>query len=590
MRFFAAALIFFGVAASYAQTPEVPHKMSFAGMTLTIRDDARREIQADVDALTRSAKHFAIKLERAKTYFPIIKRIFEQEGLPEDFKYLVMQESALIPDAVSVSNAVGFWQFKDFTAVEMGLRVDKEVDERMNIVSSTRAAARYLKKSNAMFDNWIYALQSYQMGAGGVRRSVSEKHFGARHMEITSATYWYVKKFLAHKVAFENAVEGRPQVVVNEIAVSESTSIKELAKKFLVEESELTAYNKWALRGSVPGDRKYVVLIPNAVLPETAVTSSTVAQVSHPKQQTSDVVSSKKSINGVVAIQALPGERLAQLAERGKVDVADFVAFNDVSIDHMPVPGLYYFLSQKKTRGSQAFHHLKTGENLWMVSQQFGVQLKKLRRYNRVRKSEELPQGAQVWLSARKPRQIKTTRGEPVLEVDASNSIVWAVTPPSTPVAVEAMSETPLIITPDSTKTEKKTSELTTPSFNNRETSTAVNVVRNDIHIVQPGETLYNIAKQRNVTVMQLVDWNKLQLNEPLSVGQTLRLSNSNIDEVASEQSLPVQVTEFHEVQGSDTLYSVAKRYGITIKELMEWNGKTDFSIHVGERLRVVRR
>lgn len=36
---------FFGVAASYAQTPEVPHKMHFADMTLTIRDDARREIQ-----------------------------------------------------------------------------------------------------------------------------------------------------------------------------------------------------------------------------------------------------------------------------------------------------------------------------------------------------------------------------------------------------------------------------------------------------------------------------------------------------------------------------------------------------------------
>ena len=56
-----------------------------------------------------------------------------------------MQESALISDAVSVSNAVGFWQFKDFTAIEMGLRVDKEVDERMNIVAASRGAARYIK-------------------------------------------------------------------------------------------------------------------------------------------------------------------------------------------------------------------------------------------------------------------------------------------------------------------------------------------------------------------------------------------------------------------------------------------------------------
>ncbi|MCX7637843.1 MAG: lytic transglycosylase domain-containing protein, partial [Cyclobacteriaceae bacterium] len=140
-----------------AQPPEVPHKMVVAGITLTIRDDARREIQEDVNALTRSARHFEIKAQRARTYFPIIEQILREERVPDDFKYLVLQESALIPDAVSVSNAVGYWQFKDFTALEMGLRVDEHVDERMNIVSSTRAAARYLKKNNYYFNNWIYA-------------------------------------------------------------------------------------------------------------------------------------------------------------------------------------------------------------------------------------------------------------------------------------------------------------------------------------------------------------------------------------------------------------------------------------------------
>jgi membrane-bound lytic murein transglycosylase D len=48
-----------------AQPPQVPHKMNFAGITLSIRDDARKEIQKDVDALTLSPKHFNIKVERA---------------------------------------------------------------------------------------------------------------------------------------------------------------------------------------------------------------------------------------------------------------------------------------------------------------------------------------------------------------------------------------------------------------------------------------------------------------------------------------------------------------------------------------------
>ena len=165
-----------------AQTRQVPHKMQFAGMTLTIRDDARREIQKDVNALTQSPRHHNIKVERAKTYFPIIEKVFQEERVPDDFKYLVLQESALIADAVSVSNAVGFWQFKDFTAVEMGLRVDKEIDERLNIVSSSRAAARYIKKNNFYFNNWIFALQAYQMGAGGAMRSLPKDMSGARHM------------------------------------------------------------------------------------------------------------------------------------------------------------------------------------------------------------------------------------------------------------------------------------------------------------------------------------------------------------------------------------------------------------------------
>src|SRR6187549_3311839 len=153
MRLFL-ALFFATVLKAAAQPPQVPHKMNFAGITLTIRDDARKEIQKDVDALTRSPKYFNIKVERAKTYFPIIEKVFAEERVPDDFKYLVLQESALIADAVSVSNAVGFWQFKDFTALEMGLRVDKDIDERMNIVSASRAAARYIKQNNYFFNNW----------------------------------------------------------------------------------------------------------------------------------------------------------------------------------------------------------------------------------------------------------------------------------------------------------------------------------------------------------------------------------------------------------------------------------------------------
>jgi membrane-bound lytic murein transglycosylase D len=59
---------------------------------------------------------------------------------------------------------------------------------------------------------------------------------------------------------------------------------------------------------------------------------------------------------------------------------------------------------------------------------------------------------------------------------------------------------------------------------------------------------------------------------------------------VNSSSVQATEVSSFHEVKPSDTLYSVARQYGVTIREIMEWNGKKDFSLSVGEKLRVAGR
>ena len=89
-----------------AQTPKVPSKMEFAGIQLKLSEGARKEIQEKVNKYTKSQKYFMIKVRRAASYFPIVEQVFEEEGLSEDFKYLAIQESGYISDAVSSSNAV----------------------------------------------------------------------------------------------------------------------------------------------------------------------------------------------------------------------------------------------------------------------------------------------------------------------------------------------------------------------------------------------------------------------------------------------------------------------------------------------------
>lgn len=571
------AALFIGVSTwAMAQSPQVPHKMEFAGITLTIRDDARREIQKDVDMLTQSPKHVAIKVERAKTYFPIIEKIFEEERVPDDFKYLSLQESALISDAVSVSSAVGFWQFKDFTALEMGLRVDSEIDERMNIASSSRAAAKYFKKNNYYFNNWIYALQAYQMGAGGVLQSVKDYESGAKHMEITSKTYWYVKKFLAHKVAYQNAVKGKGAIQVITFINKDKKQISDLAREFAIQEEELKSYNKWVRTDLIPGDRAYTVVIPTAG--DSKTLSQAIAKASKPNAPSARVDAKPAEarnetiqLNGIVAMKARAGETITVFVKRADVDLSNFLKHNDLSISDKLVAGDFYYLKKKKSKASTSQHVVQKGENLWMISQKYGVQLRKLQKYNRT-ESNVVKEGLIVSLSGMKPAKAPAILTE-VAELDTDDTFNWAIEPST----MLTSTQPAVVLLPDS-----HPSRMSIDSVSSQERA----VVLPTQHVVQQGETLYSIAKQNGVGVMDLVEWNNLKLEEGIKPGQLLRLKKSSIGE-----SVPNKMNEtIHQVKASDTLFSVARQYEVTIKEIMDWNEKKDFSLTVGENLRILKK
>lgn len=576
----AAALVLV-TAAVFAQAPEVPDKMQFAGITLTIRDDARREIQKDVNMLTQSAKHHTIKVERAKTYFPIIEKIFAEENVPDDFKYLVLQESALIADAVSVSNAVGFWQFKDFTAVEMGLRVDKEIDERMNIVSATRGAARYIKKNNYYFNNWVYALQAYQMGAGGTMKAVKDYQSGTKHMTITSETYWYVKKFLAHKIAFENYVKGPGEVKVYTITNRTKRSIKEVADEFAIDEEQLRQYNKWVRKDHIPDDKSYMLSIPT--IGESAKRNAAIARAESsnplepPKRIDAEPARASTTtmmLHGIPAIKAIAGETPSALAKRADVDLSGFLRYNDISVSDRINAGKFYYLKRKKTRGPVSHHVVIAGDNLWSISQQYGVQLRKLERYNKIDRDNTLKEGSVIYLTGKRTVEAVPEAEEPAVEIETGETFNWTVQPQANP--VPDVPATPL--PPQQTPIEPK-QELAQPD------SVKADTISFDQHVVVAGETLYSIAKRYEVGVMQVAEWNNLSLSDGIKPGQILRLRKPS-----ETLSVPASTEVIHTVKASDTLYSIAREYGVTIKELMDWNKKKDFALSVGEKLVIVKK
>jgi membrane-bound lytic murein transglycosylase D len=497
----------------------------------------------------------------------------------------------------------------------MGMRVDREIDERMNIASASRGAARYIKKNNFYFNNWVYALQAYQMGAGAVLKSVKDSESGAKHMEVTSKTYWYVKKFLAHKIAFEGALEGAGQIQVITYENRNKKTLADLAKEVSLSEDDLKLYNKWAKTGNIPDDRAYTVLIPvigdakDIKLPATVAATLPTAKADPGKA--SAVVSStnvspdKIHINGISAIKAKEGENPTRLAERAQADLSDFLNWNDISISDRIQPGQYYLLGKKRARASEAYHKVASGENLWQISQRYGVQIRKLKKYNKIDSDRDLKPDMMLYLSSTKPKDSdKILADTEVVQVDKGQTFAWAVNPEQSteaPVIMQKVSNPKLekivvepakieIVKPEVEQRVKPDSAMQNSNIQ----ITPLESASKKEHTIQAGETLYAIAQQHQVSVMDLVTWNNLNLQQGIKPGQVLKVADVKPE---AEIQKPVKAPEpvkspeiEHEVRASDTLYSIARKYGVTIKDLMDWNGKKDFAVSVGEKLKINQR
>ena len=109
-------------------------------------------------------------------------------------------------------------------------------------------------------------------------------------------------------------------------------------------------------------------------------------------------------------------------------------------------------------------------------------------------------------------------------------------------------------------------------------------------HTVDVGQTLYSIARQYNVSVKDLAAWNNITTDEKVKIGQVL-IVKSNAKAVAPskvvETKAPASPTasSFHIVQKTETLYSISKRYGVSMKQIQDWNGMTDQNVKIGQKL-----
>jgi len=124
-------------------------------------------LQKDIQKyLKHTQKKYTQKLNDAYLFIPQIKKVLKENNIPSAFLYMVMAESNFILNAHSNKKAKGLWQFMPKTAVFYGLEKDSYIDERMDIIKSTQAAAKYLNQLHKRFGKWYLAAIAYNCGSG----------------------------------------------------------------------------------------------------------------------------------------------------------------------------------------------------------------------------------------------------------------------------------------------------------------------------------------------------------------------------------------------------------------------------------------
>lgn len=596
-----------------AQPLEIPDHIYFAGMELHLSRGLRDQLLKQVQTITKSKTYFEARVKQADTHFPLIEAVFEQEGLPKDFRFLIIQESSFNAESVSSSNAVGYWQFKRESAQEVGLRIDSKVDERKHLIESSRGAAKYIKKNYLLTSNWLYALIAYNTGYGGVRPLVQAKYAGASAMDLDTDLHWYALKFLAYKLAYEDKV-GYSAAEWSLLPYSQDTRGKSLAEISAItgiQEDKIREYNKWLLEHRIPDDKDYSVLLPVFYLEKKQVAarlgiSDTIAAASDNKVTTFAAPIKDESAsavytgvpyfvtqNGLEAILARPGDNAARIAFVSGISKDKFLKYNDMEKYEDVVVGKVYYLEAKNNKAITLKHTVSAGESLWDIAQKYGVKISQLRKKNRMEDNEALLPGRVLYLKNKRPSH------EAILYMPVETKTPYNPIPPEkTQNTISPIKENkdsisaPRPIVPPATSTKvvpnpqaKDPNQLTQPSDSLQTASSKPALIipftedkGTKKHIVQQGQTLYGLSRYYKVSMDSLRKWNELGL-EGVKMGQSLWVS----------KSLPVRNGDFWEYQARpmQNLQALSDSLKISVMDLQQWNLKSNTDLLPGECLKI---
>ncbi len=456
--------------------PEELIKDRLAQLGTTIPLHYNEDIRAFIELFTMRKREYVRRvLTQQSFYFPIFEAELQKNNKPLELTYLSVVESALNPKAVSRAGAVGLWQFMPYTGRESGLYQDANVDERMDIYKSTRAACAYLKMLHSMFSDWELAMAAYNCGPGAVRRAIrragNKTSFWEIYPYLPRETRSYVPIYVAttyvmkfHQEYLFSIDSPRPYVESDTVHVTQPIDLQLLANELAVPIETIKVFNPHLKKGVVPAYLKnYPLRLP---VEKALVLREYKTDMFLAASRNQTPAASEPSFDATV-LAASASTKRAEVRKKAESAVS----------------------GRKKVTYTVA-----SGDVLGRIADLYDVGISELRRWNNLRGNTiRAGQELAVWVQTHTWKRMNKVEKAKEKEADEQTVTVAKVLKNSPAVKENSI--------------DKKSKTLAMP--------------KNNIYEVQPGDTLWSISRKRGVDVGTLKKLNNLRTNN-LKAGQKL--------------------------------------------------------------------
>ncbi|RMG40721.1 MAG: LysM peptidoglycan-binding domain-containing protein [Candidatus Dadabacteria bacterium] len=397
-----------------------------------------------VRAQTGIKEKYRQALIRSGRYLPVIENIFVREyNLPVELTRLPFVESSFDYRAYSSVGAAGIWQFMRRTG-RLYLTVNGLIDERRDVIESSRAAAKYLRNAYRELRSWPLAITSYNHGVYGLKKKI--KKLGTRNIVsivenrrervLGFASNNFYAEFLAALDIYDNyhryfpGIRLERPVRVVEYRLPYRASVKYVSRKLGVSVDELKRVNYailkpvWSGRYRIPAGYKLKVPLKYAgklgalKVPETTFHATAPAS---------------SAVYGGVVYRVRRGDSLYKIAKKYGISIKELKRINGLRSNVVRVGQMLTVRPRRpvkkqtfsKTSYRSSSYRVRRGDTLSGIAARHGMSVRELKRLNKL-KSSKIRAGQLLKLSTRaaapnagnkKPKIYKVRRGDTVWSI-----------------------------------------------------------------------------------------------------------------------------------------------------------------------------